>query len=153
LTALSETGDEVKGIKEGGDDYIAKPYDSNVLLARINNLLRRRKKIADDITEYGSLVVNNITQRVFLDGSDINLTPKEFSVLAYFLKNPNKQLTAEEIYESVWGQNALNSAGTVRVRINKLREKLKTQNETPVQIKTVERKYYVCRVTIRTANT
>jgi DNA-binding response OmpR family regulator len=162
LTALSESSDEVKGIREGGDDYVAKPYDSEVLLVRIEKLLNQKRKAdervenaiseaqnAADIVEYGALIVNNITQRAKLDGEDANLTPKEFSVLSYFLKNMDKKMLPEEIYEGVWGQNSINSAGTIKVHISGIRKKLKMEDETSVVIETVERKYYVCSLPYR----
>ena len=157
LTALSESSDEVKGIREGGDDYVAKPYDSEVLLVRIEKLLNQKQradervrdaveqtKNAADVAEYGLLTVNNITQRAKLNGEDANLTPKEFSVLAYFLKNMDKKMTPEEIYKGVWGQDSINSAGAIKVHISAIRKKLKMDDETSVVIETVERKYYVC---------
>jgi len=157
LTALSESSDEVKGIREGGDDYVAKPYDSEVLLVRIEKLLNQKQRAdervkeavaqtqnAADVVEYGSLTVNNITQRAKLDGADANLTPKEFSVMVYFLKNMDKKMTPEEIYEGVWGQESINSAGAIKVHISGIRKKLKMEDETSVVIETVERKYYVC---------
>jgi DNA-binding response OmpR family regulator len=157
LTALSESGDEVKGIREGGDDYVTKPYDNEVLLVRIEKLLNQKQradervknaveqtKSSADIAEYGPLTVNNITQRAKLDGEDANLTPKEFSVLAFFLKNMDKKMTPEEIYEGVWGQASINSAGAIKVHINGIRKKLKLDDETSVVIETVERKFYVC---------
>jgi DNA-binding response OmpR family regulator len=157
LTALSESGDEVKGIREGGDDYVAKPYDSEVLLVRIEKLLNQKLKAdervkdavaqtqnAADVAEYGLLTVNNITQRAKLDGEDANLTPKEFSVLAYLLKNMGKKITPEEIYEGVWGQDSINNAGAIKVHISGIRKKLKMEEKTSVAIETVERKYYVC---------
>ena len=157
LTALSESDDEVNGIRMGGDDYIAKPFDRNVLLARIDKLLAQRQRAdarlneavaraSADIVQYGPLAINNITQRVSLNGEDVNLKPKEFSLLIYFLKNINAKLTAEELYETVWGQDANNSVETVRVHIKELRKKLKMEDELSVTIETVERKYYVCRL-------
>jgi DNA-binding response OmpR family regulator len=156
LTALDETDDELIGLQAGGDDYIAKPYKNELLLARIETLLRRveftNEAVAQaaaestpDIMKYGSLTVSNITRRVSLNDEDVNLTPIEFTLLLFFLKNMGRQFSAEEIYEAVWGQDANNSVGTVKVRINGLRDKLKMGEERSVTIETVERKYYVCR--------
>lgn len=157
LTALAEIDDEIKGLKEGGDDYIAKPYDSDVLLLRINKLLSRRQRTDErvneavanavaDVSEYGALLINNITQRVMLDGKDVNLNQKEFLLLAYFLKNIGKKLTAVQLYEAVWGQDAGGTIDTVRVRIKDMRKKLRMDDEIAITIETVERKYYVCRL-------
>ncbi|MCL2578413.1 MAG: response regulator transcription factor [Oscillospiraceae bacterium] len=162
LTALSESSDEVKGIQEGGDDYVAKPYDNDVLLARIKKLLSQSERVkmaaenakaqantrrAADMISYGPLLaVNYATQKAYLCGEDVSLTPKEFAILSFFLKNTGIRLTAEEIYQAVWGQEALDSAGTVRVRIKGLREKLKVEDEVAIVIETVERKYYVAKL-------
>ena len=157
LTARSETDDIVQGIEDGGDDYIAKPYDNKVFLARVENLLRKAVQMdelikhaahsAPDVIKYGRLTVNNAAQRVTLDGEDVNLKPKEFQLLVYFLKNTDKKRTAEEIYEAVWGQDANDSVHTVRVRIGELRKKLKMEDAAAVVIETVERKFYVCNLT------
>lgn len=157
LTALSESSDEVRGIREGGDDYIAKPFDRDVLLARIDKLLSKKKEVEkrlceavkqakSDIVKYGVLRVNYATHRVLLNGEDINLRQKEFLLLTYFLKNIGKKITAEELYEAVWGQDAAGSVGAVTVCIHDLRKKLKTEDEIAIIIETVERKYYVCKV-------
>jgi len=155
LTALSESSDEVKGLREGGDDYIAKPYDRDVLLMRVAKLLRQSQRADErvqeaakqsDVDKYGPLTINNVTKRAYLFEEDAGLTPKEFSLLTYFLKNVGKEMTAEEIYEAVWGLDANNSASTVRVRIKGLRDKLRTDDEVAVTIETIERKYYVCRI-------
>ena len=157
LTALSESDDEVKGIREGGDDYMAKPYNNDVFLARVERLLNQKqreeervknavaqtKNTADAIT-HGPLTINYITQRAKLNDKDANLTPKEFAILAYFLKNMNKKMTPADIFEGVWGQDSMNSAGTIRVHISGLRKKLKMEDEVSIIIETVERKFYVC---------
>ena len=156
LTALSETDDEIKGLRQGAHDYITKPYNNELLLARIENMLRQKKEADErvrmaslhtpDILEYGELTIDNITQRVYLNGENTNPTPKEFSLLAYFLKNVDKPLTSEEIYEAVWGQDANNAAGTVRVHIKRVRDKLKMEEGGTVVIETELRKFYVCNV-------
>ncbi|MCL2169087.1 MAG: response regulator transcription factor [Defluviitaleaceae bacterium] len=143
LTALSEVSDEVRGIRDGGDDYIAKPASSDVLLARIEGLLRRAGR--HDVAEYGRMTVNFVSRRVLLDGEDAGLTAKEFLLLTYFLKNMNKRLTAEEIYKEVWGLEPSGQVPTVRVHIKELRRKLRMEDEIAVFIETEERKYYVCR--------
>jgi DNA-binding response OmpR family regulator len=156
LTALSETDDEIKGIQEGGDDYVAKPYSNELLLARINNILRQKEKADErvraasmralDTLKYGELTIDTVTHQAYLRGEDVNLTPKEFSLLAYFLKNIDKQLTPEEIYEAVWGQDANNAVGTVKVHIKRVRDKLKMEEGGTVVIETEQRKFYVCNV-------
>ena len=157
LTARSKADDMVQGIQDGGDDYIAKPYDNKVFLARVENLLRKAQQMDDlikqaaqsapDVVEYGRLTVNNLTQRAILDGEDVNLKPKEFQLLRYFLKNLGEKRTAEEIYEAVWGQDANNSVDTVKVHIKDLRKKLRMDDEVAIVIETLERKFYVCKLT------
>jgi len=162
LTAKSALSDEIKGLQEGGNDYITKPYDNDLLLARIKNLLGMAKQadervksavaqaMADgkqDVMVFGPLTVNSTAQRAFLGGADANLTPKEFALLSYFLRNIDKQGTAEEIYEAVWGLGANSSINTLRVHIKELRRKLKMDEAAPIIIETVKRKHYVCRAT------
>ena len=98
------------------------------------------------VLEYGHLTINHTTAKAYLCGEDTGLTPKEFSLLAYFLKNTDKKLTAIEIYESIWGDPSLGSSDAVRAHIKNLRKKLKTEDEVAIAIDTVERKYYVCRL-------
>ncbi|MCL2392417.1 MAG: response regulator transcription factor [Oscillospiraceae bacterium] len=165
LTALSETSHEAKGLLAGGDDYIAKPYDNDMLLIRAGALLRRSKQTGEmvkeavaqakaeivntaAILEYGYLTINHTTAKAYLYGKDTGLTPKEFSLLAYFLKNTDKKLTANEIYESIWGDSSLGSSDVVRAHIKNLRKKLKTDDEVAIAIDTVGRKYYVCRIVV-----
>ena len=157
LTALSESGDEIKCIKEGGDDYIAKPYKNSVLLVRIEKILNQKQKVderiktavqhATGVMEYGPLTVNNITKRAYLSGVDAKLTPKEFSLLTYFLGNVGRHLTAKDIYEEVWGQDAISQVDTVKVHIKELRKKLHTEDEIAVVIETISRTFYVCYIT------
>ena len=160
LTALSEASDEVRVIREGGDDYISKPYNIEVLLTRINSLLSKARRAdervkaameklryaAADTVEYGPLTLNRTTKRTTIHGADAGLKPKEFALLEYFLKNTDRGFTAQQLYEAVWGRDALNSVDTVRVHIKELRKKLSMDEDSPVVIETVQRKHYVCRL-------
>ena len=135
LTALSEFDDVVKGLKEGGDDYLAKPYNNKVLLARIESLLRRAERVPQ-VLKKGSLVIDIVSGRVFLETADISdtaeesknqdllLTQKEFACLLLFVQNEDSLMSHQFIYESVWKQPLNNNIDTLKKTISNLRIKI-----------------------------
>ncbi|MCL2225612.1 MAG: response regulator transcription factor [Defluviitaleaceae bacterium] len=127
LTALSETSDELKGIQAGGDDYITKPYDNRVLLAKIERALHRASIIPDTIT-LGKIKIDTASNRAFVNGNDIDLTPKEISLLGQFIQNPEKIMSSEYMYKKVWGQEMGKDDTAFRKAVSGLRTKL-TEHE------------------------
>ena len=124
LTALSETSDEIRGLQAGGDDYLTKPYDIEVLLLRIEVLLRKAGSVPN-VVKKGALTLRINSNQAFVNGTDLKLTKDiEFSLLNIFVKNENKMLNAEYLYEEVWGQPMANDKNAVRKAINRLRPKL-----------------------------
>ena len=123
LTALSETSDEIRGIQEGGDDYIAKPYDNGVLLVRIEALLRRASDIPKALSQ-GMLKLDFVSGSAYLDGVDMMLSKKEYSLLRLFIQNENRSLSADELYEAVWGQPMGIDSQALCTTISRLRKKL-----------------------------
>ena len=123
LTALSETGDELKGIQAGGDDYITKPYKNSVLLARIQRNLHRASQMPATLS-IGAIKLDTASKRAFVDGVDIGLKIKEFSLLEQFVQNPEKIMSAASLYEKVWGQKMFDDDGALRKTISGLRLKL-----------------------------
>ena len=124
LTALSEAGDEIKGLKAGGDDYLAKPYDVDVLMLRIELMLRKYGDMPD-VIKRGALTLRVNSNQAFVNGADILLTKDiEFSLLSVFVKNENKPLSAQYLYEQVWGRPMAGSDGAVKTAVSKLRKKL-----------------------------
>ncbi|GHU89794.1 DNA-binding response regulator [Clostridia bacterium] len=123
LSAKNETPDILDGFAAGGDDYLTKPYDLNILLARIKVLLEKASRVPQRIKK-GSLELNIAAHRAYLNGSDMVLSAKEFGLLLLFMQNEGVTLGAEEIYERVWGQPMVGDNRTLKKCIYSLRDKL-----------------------------
>jgi DNA-binding response OmpR family regulator len=124
LTALGTAGDISKGLRAGGDDYLPKPYDLDVFLARVESLLRRARRIPD-VLAMGSLRLDITANRAFLNGADLMLTQKEFALLLLFAQNEGRNMTSEYLYERVWGNPFNNDDRTLKKHISVVRRKLK----------------------------
>lgn len=126
LTALGEKRQIIDGITAGGDDYLAKPYDLDELVARANALIRRAAWGVEAVPRHvvGDLMLNMQTMRAFLGGEDARLTYREFLLLAYLLERRGQFVRAEALYANVWGQDAQDQTATVRVHVNRLRGKI-----------------------------
>ncbi len=123
LTALGKSGDIVKGLQTGGDDYLAKPYEYKVLLARIEALLRRAKARRQTI-ERGPLLLDIPSMHVYVDGRDALLTQKEFLILLTLMEREGESISAEDLYHAAWGTDAAGDTRAVRPQISRLRGKL-----------------------------
>lgn len=128
LSALNAKADVLKGLRAGGDDYIAKPYDLDELLARVEALLRRGRLNgpAEPPLCLGGLELDPVSRRALLDGRDILLKPKEFALLEVLMGNHDRFVSPNELYEKVWGMQAVGDARTVKEHISRLRSKLGT---------------------------
>lgn len=126
LSALGENQDIVIGLTRGGDDYLPKPYGLEVLLARVNALLRRTCHKPEAVITIGELSLNTFTRRAMIGGEDILLTPKEFAILLYLVQNAGEKVPAEQLYEVAWGQPMMEDANAVRVAISRLRDKIES---------------------------
>ena len=147
LSAKSEDIDKITGLNIGADDYITKPFQSMELLARVHSQLRRyeqilklkegyHEEIKDNILVVGDLRLNQDTKEVYVYDSLVKLTPKEFAILELLMKAPGRVYSAEQIYESVWQEDAI-STETVMVHIRKLREKIEIDPKNPTYLKVV----------------
>jgi DNA-binding response OmpR family regulator len=125
LTALDTPGDIVKGLTSGGDDYLPKPFNIDVFLARVEALMRRASRMPEILTK-GPLRLDIAASQAFLNGEDLLLTQKEFSLLLLFVQNEDKIMSAEYLYRKVWGQATARDKNAVRVAVTRLREKIKT---------------------------
>lgn len=123
LTGLSAQEDVVKGFRSGGDDYITKPYEFGILLARIEALLRRAANIPTTFRK-GELKFDIIANKAFLRGNDMSLTHKEFAILLLFAKNERQPLTVKYLYETVWKQVCSPEDSAVKTVVSRLRRKL-----------------------------
>ncbi|MCS6927869.1 MAG: response regulator transcription factor [Saprospiraceae bacterium] len=127
LTALGTTDDKVSGLDAGADDYLVKPFEMRELVARIRALLRRYAEhpdVSGALLTFADLEMNLDTLTVRRKGREIRLTPKEFKLLEYFLRNPNRVLTRAEIAENVWGIHFDTGTNFIDVYINYLRNKV-----------------------------
>ena len=123
ITAKHEVRDRVKGLRLGADDYIVKPFDIIELLARVETVLRRYRK-GKSVEEIGGVKVDFDARTVVRDGRYIDLTAKEFGLLALFVKNRNIALFRETLYEKVWEQEYTGDSRTVDLHVQRLRRKL-----------------------------
>jgi len=148
LTAKVEDSDKIMGLTIGADDYITKPFNPLEVVARVKTQLRRfvrYNNAANDeennipVSEYDikGLIINKDTHKCTLYGSEIKLTPIEFSVLWYLCENRGRVISSEELFERVWGEEFLDNNNTVMAHIGRLREKLKEPSRKPKFIKTV----------------
>jgi len=126
LTAMSTTKDKVHGLDAGADDYLTKPYAFDELLARVRALLRRKASAGSSLIKYSDLEMDLIHRKVTRSGRDIALTAKEFSLLEYFLRNPDRPLGRISIAEHVWDIHFDSESNVIDVYINMLRKKIDT---------------------------
>ena len=136
LTAKSQESDIVLGLNLGADDYVAKPFSLDVLLARASACLRRRAKPVE-VFEFGDCKLDISSHKLFRRGAELSLTPKEFRLLEFFAKNSGRALTREKILSGVWGENLIVTDRSVDRCINTLRNKVEPDPEHPRFIKTI----------------
>ncbi|MDO7785892.1 response regulator transcription factor [Desulforamulus aquiferis] len=132
LTAKSEENDKLLGYEYGADDYVTKPFSLKILVAKINALLKRAGdylKESPEIHYVGRLVVNELSHTVALANENIELTPKEFELLVYFIRNKNMVLSREIIMNKVWGYEYYGDLRTVDTHVKRLRQKLKSESD------------------------
>jgi DNA-binding response OmpR family regulator len=142
LTARRRELDEVLGLELGADDYVTKPFDLNVLLARVKNVLRRAdhpSQQADEQTPLvvGDLVIDPAAHTVTLGDQPVELTPREFDLLHTLALQPNKVLSVDDLIASVWGEGFIGEPQVVYVHIRWLREKIEADPNHPERIVTV----------------
>ena len=126
LTALSSTDDKVSGLEAGADDYLTKPYEFKELLARVKALSRRGKDsvLPKSVLSFNGIEMNLLAKEFFRDGQKIELTPKEFSLMEYFILNQGRAISKIEIAEKVWDIYFETSSNVVEVYVNYLRNKM-----------------------------
>ena len=140
LTAKSETGDKVQGLRTGADDYITKPFEMREVLARVEAVLRRTGGSSADKKarrlEYDKLVIDMDAFELTVDGKKVDTPPKEMELLYYLASSPNRVYTRNQLLDEVWGFDYFGDSRTVDVHVKRLREKL--ENISPAwSLKTV----------------
>ncbi len=141
ITAKSELKDKVKGLNDGADDYITKPFDMEELIARVQAVLRRYNKL-EDIIVIDNITINIVARSVKDGENKIDLTPKEFDLLMLLVQNKNTALYREIIFEKVWGEELEFETRTLDLHIQRLRKKLNWKDK----IKTVYRIGYMLEI-------
>ena len=145
LSAKSEEVDKILGLNMGADDYVTKPFTPMELLARVNSQLRRYKTFLEKLGEkgktanvhtIGGLEINEDTVEVSVDGEPVKLTPTEYKILLLLMKNPGRIFSADEIYERVWNERAVNT-DTIMVHVRNIREKIEINPKEPKYLKVV----------------
>ncbi len=139
LTALSDEDTKVKGFSIGADDYVTKPFSMKELIARIEALLRRVGYSKPELLEFEGIVENKRSKTVTVDGEPIYLTKTELQLLEFFLENPERLFTREELLKNIWGEEHNETTRTVDVYISRLRKKL---GEKGKHLKTLPRLGY-----------
>jgi DNA-binding response OmpR family regulator len=143
LSAKSEDADKILGLNIGADDYVTKPFNPLELIARVKSQLRRYTKLGNVATEdqhvyqTGGLVINDDLKEVTVDGETVKMTPIEYNILLLLVKNQGKVFSINQIYESIWNEDAIGADNTVAVHIRHIREKIEINAREPRYLKVV----------------
>jgi DNA-binding response OmpR family regulator len=140
LTALNDVDYRLSGFKSGADDYISKPFVAEEVVARVHAVLRRSSTVvAEDehVHEFGSLTIDDQSYMVQLNGEEINLTPRDLSLLIFFAKHPNQIFTREQLLDQVWGMDYDGSDRAVDLAIKRIRKAIDAWPVTEGEIKTL----------------
>ena len=144
LSAKSEDADKILGLNIGADDYVTKPFNPLELVARVKSQLRRYTQLGgtvqdrkDKIYEVGGLRINDDLKEVTVDGEAVKLTPIEYNILLLLMKNQGRVFSINQIYESIWNEEAIGADNTVAVHIRHIREKIEINPKDPRYLKVV----------------
>ena len=144
LTAKIEETDKITGLTLGADDYVTKPFNPLELVARVKSQLRRFNELGgtaqepkETIYKVGGLQINDDLKQVTVDGEFVKLTPIEYNILLLLMKNQGKVFSINQIYESIWNEEAIGADNTVAVHIRHIREKIEINPKDPRYLKVV----------------
>lgn len=134
-SAKTEKNDKLKGLNLGADDYIEKPYDIDILIAKINGIFKR--KYAQDKLIEGNLELNSVKKILYVNGEEVTVTDKEFELLKLLIENKGSTLKKDYLFNSIWGSDSDSYMQTLTVHIKWLREKIEDNPKEPKHIITV----------------
>ena len=144
LSAKSEDADKILGLNVGADDYVTKPFNPLELIARVKSQLRRYTQLGSTIDKsnqavyaVGGLSIDDEQKEVTVDGEPVRLTPIEYNILLLLVKNQGKVFSIDQIYESIWNEDAIGVDNTVAVHIRHIREKIEINPKEPRYLKVV----------------
>lgn len=143
LSAKSEDTDKILGLNIGADDYICKPFNPLELVARVKSNLRRYTSLGSltgenkAIYQVGGLILNDDTKQVTVDDEPVKMTPIEYNILLLLMKNQGRVFSINQIYESIWNEDAIGADNTVAVHIRHIREKIEINPKEPRYIKVI----------------
>lgn len=144
LSAKSEDVDKILGLNVGADDYVTKPFNPLELMARVKSQLRRytqlggtAKESSERVYVTGGLMINDDLKQVTVDGEPVKLTPIEYNILLLLMKNQGRVFSINQIYESIWNEEAIGADNTVAVHIRHIREKIEINPKDPRYLKVV----------------
>ena len=136
LTALDQETDQVMGYEAGADDYMTKPFSPNELVARVKAHISRYDTLTSksgDVITVGKLMIDKDAHKVTVDGKEISLTAKEYDLLLFLAENPNHTFSKEVLFDRIWGMDAIGDVSTVTVHIQRVRDKINTENERYIE--------------------
>ena len=143
LSAKSEDADKILGLNIGADDYVTKPFNPLELVARVKSQLRRYTQLGNAaesskrVYQVGGLIINDDLKEVTVDDASVKLTPIEYNILLLLVKNQGKVFSINQIYESIWNEDAIGADNTVAVHIRHIRENIEINPKEPRYLKVV----------------
>lgn len=143
LSAKSEDADKILGLNVGADDYVTKPFNPLELVARVKSQLRRytqlgaAAQVSSGVFQTGGLVIDDNRKEVSVDGDSVKLTPIEYRILLFLVKNKGLVFSINQIYENIWNEEAVAADNTVAVHIRHIREKIEINPKEPRYLKVV----------------
>lgn len=144
LSAKSEDSDKIIGLDLGADDYVTKPFNPMELIARVNSCIRRytklgaiEEKIGAKIYKSGDLMVDDTLKKVIVEGKEVKLTPTEYNILKFLIKNKGTVFSMDQIYENVWKDEAYATENIIAVHIRHIREKIEINPKEPRYLKVI----------------